>query len=873
VEDEGVVIPFWRRRRREAELDEEIRAHLALAARDHEARGEEPGEAARAARREFGNATLVKEITRGMWGGAWLDQLLQDLRLAARSLRRSPAFVVVAVLALGLGLGLSTAMFAVIDAALYPRQAYANADRIFLLFPRASTRAGKIVRPGELFQLIRDRVPALDAVVPYSIRRDAIVFGGEERDQNELVVPSRWFDVVGIRPLLGRAFTDGDGDGVAVVGYEVWRSALAGRRSLAGAHVTIGDRSYAVVGVLPRVARGEGALLPLAPADEGSRGVLSMPLVRLRSGASVYQASRELKALAHLLTVTYASPGAPWALNLVPWRQFAGSREEMDGLHLAMVASALAVLLIACVNLAHLMLARGLAKRRELAVRMALGVGRAGAVRVVLAEGALIAVAGVGLGAVLAIWGSRVLESIMPYEVSWPGYIQAQLSWRVFALGALAAVTSAVLFGLLPALRVAFRVQITEPLKDEGGTTTGGSRRRYSLLVIMEVALALILLMGGTLLLRSLHRLRTARTGFDAETLATAEVGGVPSYTVTPRGRDSTTSVDWDQVLATARAVPGVIGAALQGVSRAPGGVVTAEMGGDSTRMIVTQTYPVVTSNYLQVHGLPILRGRDFEPGDAADNGVAVLSSVAAARLYPRGDAVGRMLKLGGPTAAAPWVRIVGVARTPLAPWGEAGTSSGTGLPDELPVWVVQRPGKWYYAIVLVRTAARDPNVLVRLRHALRSVPGVLVVRSQPYTVARDASIAFFNFLSRIFVAMGAVGLGLAALGVYGVLAYAVARRMREFGVRIALGAEARTLFRMVMHDGLVMLLAGTGVGAFGALAAAPLFPSMSVGVNPTDVISLIAAEAVLLLVGLSATLAPAFRAVRANPLDIIRAV
>jgi predicted permease len=865
---------FWRRRRREAELEEEIRGHLEMAARDREARGESPTEAAYAARREFGNATLVKEVTRRMWGGVWLDRIVQDLRLAVRTLRRSPGFVVVAVLALGLGLGLSTTMFAVIDAAMNPRPAYANADRLFMVNPRMSTRAGRMATRAELFQLIRDRVPALDAVLPIGVSRDPIQVGSEERDEVELVVPADWFGVVGIRPALGRAFAAADGDRVAVLSHEVWRRALAGRRSLSGAQVSIGDRSYSVIGVLPREARGIAAVLPLPPGEAGLRLALSMPLVRLRPDASRLEVGRQLQALASLLTATYATAGNPWGLPLFPWRE-GQNREEMDGLHLVMVAAALAVLLIACVNLAHLMLARGLAKRRELAVRMALGVGRAGAAQVVLAEGTIIAGAGVGLGAVVGIWGSKVLESAMPYEVSWIGYIQAQLSWRVFVLGAVAAVASAVLFGLLPALRVAFAVQITEPLKDEAGATTGGARRRYSPLVILEVALALALLMGGTLLLRSVHRLRTAPTGFDAETLVNAEVAGMWSWRPAPGGgRDTTTSVEWEQVLATVRAAPGILGAALQGLSRAPGAALTAEMGGDSTRTITTQSYPVVSSEYLRVHGLLILQGRDFEPGDATGNGVAILSSAAAVRLYPRGDAVGRMLKLGGPATAAPWVSIVGVARTPLLHWGEkADIGSAAGLPDELPVWIVQRPGKWYHAFVLARAATRDPNALVRLRRALRSVPGVLVSRVHPYTSVRDASIAYFDFLSKVFVALGAVGLSLAALGVYGVLAYAVSRRMREFGIRVALGADPSVLFRMVMHDGVVMLLAGTGVGAFGALAAAPLFSSMSVGVYPTDAVSLVAAEALLLVVGLAATLAPALRAVRASPLDIIRAV
>lgn len=858
---------FRRRARREAELDEEIAGHLAMAAREREARGEAPDEAAYAARREFGNATLVKEVTRETWGLGWLGGLRRDLVLAVRSLRRSPAFLVVAVLALGLGLGLSTTMFAVVDAAMHPEQPYANGDRLFFLSPRMSIRAGKMLPPGELLRLVRERVPSLDAVVPFGGRNEPIGPGAEDRDEMEMVVPPGWFETVGLRPALGRAFTTADGDGVAVVGWEVWKRVLGGRRDLSGAHITVGDRSYAVVGVMPRIAHGAGAVLPMRPGEESSRLVYSMPLVRLRAGATRAQATGDLKALAALLTATYATPESPWALNLMRWLD-ARSRDQMDGMHLLMVGSALAVLLIACVNLAHLMLARGLAKRRELAVRMALGVSRAGAVRVILAESAVIAAAGVALGAVFAAWGSRVLETVMPYELSALGYIETRLSWRVFALAALAAVVSAALFGLLPAVRVAFKVQITEPLKDEAGTTTGRPRR-YSPLVIAEVALALALLMSATLLLGAVHRLRTSLTGFEAETLVQASVQ--PDM-VTPRagGTDTTLSLDWSQVLSAARATPGILGAALQGEGRTMRAAVTAEIGGGPTRMITAQAYAVVTPEYLRVHGLPILKGRDFEAGDAAGNGVAILSSAAAAWLYPAGDAVGRMLKLGGPATGAPWVRIVGVARTPMAP-----NSPGivAGLADTLPFWVVQPVGHWRSATILARAASRDPAIRVALRRALKASPGVGRLSVHPFTYWRDAFTSMYAFFAGVFVALGAIGLGLAALGVYGVLSYAVARRLREFGLRVALGAEPGLLFRLVMHDGLVMLLAGTGLGAFLALAASPLFRTFSVGIYPTDAPSLVAAEAVLLLVGLAATLPPAWRAVRANPVDILRAV
>ena len=838
-----------------------------MAAREREARGEPPDEAAFAARREFGNATLVKDVTRQVWGGAWLSQWLTDLRVAMRSLRRAPGFVAVAVLALGLGLGLSTTMFAVIDAVIHPGRAYASADRIFLLSVRSSVNAGKIVPPGEVLRLLRDRVASVDAVVAMNMMRESIQFGDDEREQFELVVPARWFKVVGVQVERGRLFTVGDGDGVAVISHDLWRTALAGRRNLAGAHITIGERIYAVIGVVPQGVQVASAFIPMRPADEDAQMAMPMPLVRLRAGTPRAQVQRDLKAVADLLTASYSSPSSPWGLTLVPWLDLGQTPDVLHDIRVAMVGSSLAVLLIACVNLAHLMLARGVAKRRELALRMALGAGRTATVRGMLAEVALVTAGGVALGALLAAWSTRVLERIMPFELSWWGQPRTQLSWRVFALGGLAAVISAALFGLLPALQVARSVRITDPLKDGGGTTTGHPRR-YSPLVIGEVALALALLMGGALLLRSMHQLESAPTGFDAATLVEANViGGYTTRTRAGGGRNTTTSINWDQALAIARGVPGVSDAALESWATAPGGSVTAEMSGDSTRTITMVEYRVVSPTYLHVHGLPILKGRDFEAGDVAGAGVAIISAGAAARLYPRADAVGRMLKLGGPAAKAPWVPIVGVARTPLAPWAEL-----PGRGGDAPVWIARPFPKVYSAIALVRTATRNPATLSRLRRALRTMPAARA-SVHPYTWARDATIASFNFLAKVFVGMGAIGLGLAALGLYGVLAYAVSRRMREFGVRIALGAGPGTLFRMVMRDGLVMLLAGTGIGAFGALSAAYLFNAILFGVYPTDAISLVIAEAVLLTVGLAATIAPARHALRASPMAIIRAV
>ncbi|MDP3768615.1 MAG: ABC transporter permease, partial [Dehalococcoidia bacterium] len=358
----------------------------------------------------------------------------------------------------------------------------------------------------------------------------------------------------------------------------------------------------------------------------------------------------------------------------------------------------------------------------------------------------------------------------------------------------------------------------------------------------------------------TVHRLRRVQYTFDATTLLQANAG--------VRWRDSTTAIQRDGLLWAIAGVPGVRDVAFEGYAPTRGGALTAEMvAGDSDRTVSAQNYSRVSWNYLRVHGLPILKGRDFEPGDADGHGVAILNPAAAERFYPRQEAVGRMLKLGAPAREAPWIPIVGVARNPMA------LREDEERRLQPSVWVVSGDHRVRFGWLLIRTASDDPRVAVGVRRVMHTLRGLWYSSVERYTSGRDAELASRVFLADVFVAMGAVALGLAALGLYGVLSYAVNQRMREFAVRIALGAEPRQLFRMVMHDGFVMLLAGIGVGAFGALTASKLLDAVLTNVLPSDVVSLVACEAVLVVVGLAAALSPARRAVRANPLDILRSV
>ena len=786
----------------------------------------------------------------------------RDLRYALRSLARSPGYAAVAVLSLGLGLGLVTTMFALIDAVKHPYVPYRDADRLYSVSWRWGRRLS--VKPYDVFTVVRDQSRSFAAVLPVVPYYVAMAQSGFQEGQvAATVVPGRFFPLLGVRPRLGRTLTGADGDRpVAVVSYEVWRRRFAGRGSLAGATVTIAHRPYDVVGVMPRgmdFPFGSGVWIAMSDAAERTgAGLLSVTaLVKLKPGVTLEEANGELAGLARGLTARYAARGAPFYFIARSLRE---DPMKLGDIHVAMLGASLAVLLIACANLANLMLARGLAKRREVALRLAIGASRAAVVRQMFVECALLTAGGAAAGVLLSLWGASILSSRVPSDVWYLGIIAPQLSWRVFALAALAAAGSAVLFGLLPAIRVANAVSLDEPLKDGAGTT-GRTRGRYSTLVISEVALALALMMGAGLLLKVVHRLGTIDYNFPARQLLRGyAVGGVSdSASVEERLRFQLA------VVAALRSVDGVAGAAASTSPSLPGNAVTAEMS-DSTRML--QGAEVVTPGYLRTLGLPVLQGRDFTDGDLVGNGAVILNSVAAARLYPRGPAVGRMVKLGGPASDAPWVPIVGVCRTALTPGFEE-----TDLRAEPEAYVVRAASVGRGGTRFAVRISGDLNAaIVRLRRKVRSVVPHGDIDLYPYLYSLQSAVASRAFLAQLFATMGAFALALAAVGIYGVMAYTVTRRLREFAVRVALGAQRGDLLRAVLHDGVVMTLAGTGLGAFVALWTSFFLENVLENVYPTDAVTLVVAETILLAVTFGACLSPALRAAKADPVEILRA-
>jgi putative ABC transport system permease protein len=786
------------------------------------------------------------------------------LRYAWRSLAKSKGFVAIAVVALGAGLGLSTTMFAVMDAVLHPYQPYRDPETLFGV--RTFTGRRNPLRQAEMYRWLRDNVRSFAAVVPISGSEVTLRVDGEDEGAWASRVTPRYFAVTGVRVARGRVFTASDGGDVAIVSSALWKRLYGKRRDLSGARLTTSDRAYAIVGVMPEGAdlgRFPNVWLPLDSTVETSGLLPVATTARLRAGVTREQAHDELKRLADLLTGRFGMQEAPFGFELLPRVIQA---EETKDIHKAMIGAALLVLLIACVNLAHLMLARGIAKKKELALRMALGASRAAVVRQMFLECVLITAAGIALGAVITLWGADLLQHRMPREVTWVGMVRPQLSWRVFALGAGAAVASIVVFGLLPAVRVALAVDVNDPLKDDAGTTTGRHRHRYSALVISEVGLALVLIMAAGLLLRTVIKLAAEKMNFETRTLYTAWIQQQYKQDSTGRWRADTVGAARrrNALFETARNSDQVADIAFAGWYGLRGGGLTAELT-DTTRLVYAMSYKSVTPNYVTVLGLPILRGRNFLPGDAAGRGVAIIDPIAAQALYRNEDPVGKMLKLGGPATDAPWVPIVGVMRSPSAL-----VSNNRMAPP--PTVLVARSDTGLRGEMLIRMKSTDPRAPAVLQTRMREATGSSV-RVMPYDYDRQAELVSRWFLAQLFVGMGVVALALAAMGIYGVLAYAVSRRMREFAVRIALGAQPRQLTRMVLHDGAVMLLGGIGAGAFAALAASRYLDAVLIAVMPSDVVALVLSETVLVGVGLAAALAPARRAARANPLDIIRAV
>ena len=803
-----------------------------------------------------------------------MRHLALELRYAWRGLARSPLFLIVAVLSLGVALALNTTMFALVDGVLHPPVPFEAADRLYSIGWRGDDPRNSIPN-AEKHAAIREGLRGIEASAVASRRLAPVIAGNDADDEIIGSVGPDFFDVVRVRPHTGRLIGPHDvGQPVALISLSLWRRSFAARPLREGVQVEIDGVVHAVVGVLPAgMHAGAGTVwVPQGAGSDSVRGAFrwSALYVRLAPGITMAQAESDLANVAKRLQAARGSARYPLYARLYSERP-EPPRRGLDVFYKVMFATVGIVLAIACANLATLLFARGAAKRRETAVRIAIGASRASVMRQVLLECAIVALGGAAVGMLLTYWGTDIIAHYGPAHVAELGDFVPEPSWRVFAFAFGVALAVLVLAGALPAIRAA-NTPPAEPLKDGAGTT---SRRkgRYSLLVVTEVALSTGLLMMAALFVMSSWRLAAHRFRFDARRLVTASFGVWKPGTNGGWSGVRYTGVEAEKLYADVatrlRRLDGVRDVAWVAGTNVPGPVVMGENGRSGERWMNLRAYNAVSPSYLRTMAIPIVQGRDFSDGDRGNgDGVVIVDQDAARRLFPdHANPVGRMIKLGGPQdRTAPWLRVIGVA---LAPGREPNT------PERDPsIYVVYgRDTATTARTIVIATEKEAIDMPLVVRRELQRIVGTgSFLQVDRYLAGHESRTRWTTFLAALYCALSGFSLVLCAVGLYGVLAYTVSLRTREFAIRIALGARQRNVARAVVHDAAVMALAGVGIGAFMALAATrPVMDTLYAGGTFLEAKALLAAEVVLLLVAFVAALEPVRRGVRADPARIIQ--
>ena len=848
------------------ELDEEISLHIEMRVDELQQDGMTRGDALARARREFGSPLRVKEETRAAWQFRWLEETFADLAYAARALRRNPGFAAAGIVSLALGIGVNTTIFSLTMEFLFSEPSGRSPETL------AAMRIG-----GSSHAPLRH----------YRFLRDARIFAGlagsnEEADFNwrsgdatyrlhAMRVTDNFFEVVGVPLAMGRPIEPGDLD-VVVLSDRFWRTRLGGDADVIGKALTIDGRPYVVSGVLPRNHRtvlGFGFSPDVYLPATRENDIVAL-IARLPEGMSWAAAHERLTAACRELDKVYPrewSAQASWAdnTNLVPVAGLARLRDLSMMPFVAFFSMLLVVvglvLLIACANVSNLLLARASTRRHELAIRLALGAGRPRIVRQLVAESALLALLGTAAGLLLNLWLAGILNRVqLPLPL--PVHLLIQPDWRLLSYSVALALASALLAGLWPALE-ATRGGVSAALKRTERQVEGRSRLRGGL-IVMQLAVSVVLLTMGVLFVRNMTRSMTMSPGFDADGTLWASVRLVPERYPTEDDVRRVTSAALDEV----RALPGVEAASLARVvplngNSVRGDEVLAEGSEQPERVRIHNND--VGPDYFRTMGIPILAGREFEASDRKGSPeVAILNLNLARRLFGDLDPVGQTFRYPAPTLSAP-ITVVGVAanskhftlgeETPLAMYSPYSQGAGGNLAPHL----------------LVR--ASPPEGLVReIARGLGDLDPSAAIEVKPMRKALGLALLPSRIGAALLGSAALLGLALASIGLYGVLAYSVTRRTPEIGLRMALGAGGRAVLSMVLRESGVLVGSGVAIGlGIAVFATRPLAMFLVSDLRPTDPPTFLGVIAVLSAVAVAATLGPALRAIRVDPMIALR--
>jgi putative ABC transport system permease protein len=870
---------FWQRKRRE--LNEEIGSHIAMSADERVARGENPEQAAQSARRELGNAALVHETTRDQWGWRWLETFLQDTRYALRMLRKSPGFTAVAVLTLALGIGANAAIFSVVNAVLLQPLAYENPGQLAFV-AEASPKQG-ITGAGTSYPTLlelRDHSQSFSAVAGFSTHALTLTGRGEPTEARTIVVTQDFFSVLGTKPLLGRTLLPSDGvrgaAPVVVLSENMWRSQFGGDPKIVGISVALDMRPFTVVGVMPGefrtpfIEQASQLWIPLVQ-DPLFSGWMTRPqkthwlpvIARLRPGVSFAQAHAEMDTISARLVKEFPAENG-WLIQQVQPLQQAITGDVKSPL-LILLCSVGLVLLIACANIANLLLTRATSRAKEIAVRIALGASKHRITTQLLTESAILGVLGGIVGILLAYWGVSAFTSLLPAEL--PQIHPIRVDGYVLGFALALSVAASLVFGMAPAF-FATRSDPQANLREgaRAGEARGSSRLR-SFLAAAEIALAMVLLVGAGLLMRSFARLTSVSPGFQTNGVVKAMVS-LPQF-------QYRTQEQWrafsNELMTRVQSQPGLQNSACVAPVPVADGSIDMPLtivGGPPLPMGSSDTADFVTASpsYFSVMGIPLLRGRLFdESASSSAPAVTVISEALAKRYFPNENPLGRQLIFGFPLDGPPVPReIVGV------------------VGDIRDVSLAKDPGPMMY-VPFAQAPIYGCEVVVKSKLSASAVIGA--IRTETHDIDKDipvtdettlgdainTSVTPAKFRTLMLGLFSAMALVLAAVGIFGVVSYSVSRRTHEIGIRMALGATPASVQRLVIGESAKVVFFGLAFGIPVALALTRFLSTLLFGITATDPLTFIGVGLVLTFVALAAAYIPARRAMRVDPMVALR--
>jgi putative ABC transport system permease protein len=856
------------RRQFDADLAEEMQVHLELRQQELLDSGMTADSARATARRRFGNVTALREKSLTAWGWEWFENLVQDVGYGLRMLRKNPGFTSVAVLTLALGIGANTAIFSVINGVLLSPLPYKNPQQLVVIKENDSLQnVMEIQRQGRAFSqgggINVEPMDYTGGTEPLQVRVGFIDVG--------------FFETLGVQPMLGRIISPGEdvqgGPRLAMVSHHFWRDHLGSDPHGVGSMIHLGGNPYTVIGVLPasfvQPAGHADAFVSLwvgDPSAAAQRNVHFMHTYwRLKAGVTLAQAQADMAAIDRQLAEQYPAEEKERKRELVPLQEWLVG--DVRPALLVLFGAVGLVLLIACGNFASLLMARAVAGRQEFVIRAALGAGRGRLIRKMLTESALLSVLGGAAGLLLAQWGTSMLLALRPESLARLSGIHMDTRVLLFVL--IVSVLTGMVFGMAPAW-IAARADVAEALKESGRSTTtnkmGHSIRK--ILVTSELALALVLLVGAGLLLKGFSRLRSMSPGFNAANvmtmylqLSTTRYGEIPKQTQFRR-----------ELLTRLNSLPDVQAAMVTDIPLG-GNYVGHRFVIDGRPVVAVGSEPEaqtlsVMGDYFHVMQIPLRGGRDFTSLDRERQPlVAIVNEEAVREFFPRENPIGARIRWAGDPGPPQWMTVIGVV-------GDV-KHSGLNQPTDPALYTPfsQSDERWRRFMTLaIRARDVSPALVKEVKKQIWSVDSLVPVgdvHAMGELIAESLAQQRFNML--LLGLFAALALILAAVGIYGTMAYAVNQRTHEIGIRTALGAQRRDVLRLVMRDGAKIALFGIAFGIAGALALTRLMASLLFEVKPTDPATFAGVAIVLALVALAACYIPARRAMRVEPMLALR--